>query len=42
MKLVKVWELLLQAEIDLTKVNVNIKAYFELLTVSIKSIVLFC
>lgn len=40
--MVRVWELLLQAEIDLTKVNVNIKAYFELMTVSIKSFVLFC
>lgn len=41
-KLIKVWDLFLQAEIDLVRVNVNVKAYFELLSVSVKNVVLFC
>ena len=41
-KITEIWDMLLQAEMDLSRVNVNIKAYFELLSVSLKSIVLFC
>jgi DNA polymerase III gamma/tau subunit len=41
-KITEIWDLLLQAEMDLNRVNVNIKAYFELLSVSLKNIVLFC
>lgn len=41
-QLIEIWNLLIQAEIDLNRVNVNMKAYFELLCVSIKNIALFC
>jgi hypothetical protein len=41
-EITKMWEILISAEIDLNKVNVNLKAYFEFLCFSLKNIVLFC
>jgi len=41
-QLIGIWDLLIQAEVDLNKVNVNIKAYFELLGVSVKHLALSC
>lgn len=41
-QITQIWELLINAEMDLSHINVNLKAYFELLCVSIKKIVLSC
>jgi DNA polymerase-3 subunit delta' len=41
-EITRVWELFINAEMDLSHINVNLKAFFELLCVSIKNTVLFC
>lgn len=41
-EMIKISEILINAEIDLNRVNVNLKAYFEMISLAIKNIVLFC